>query len=126
MRKTIRFVSTTTFKGIQVSRKEGIRHRLRYHNGMMRDWYEWEKIAVIATAYDRKKPIAKAILLNVRDTGINIGVYVRPEYRRQGIGKRLAQLIKRRNSTRKRKIIIRCAFDGRAGSQFYASVGIQE
>jgi len=126
MKKTIRFVSTTTFKGVEASRKEGTRHRLRFHNGMMRDWYEWEKIAVIATAYDRNKPIAKAILLNTRDAGINIGVYVRPEYRRLGVGKKLAQLIKRRNSTRKRKIMIRCAFDGTAGRDFYASVGIQE
>ena len=126
MKKTIRFVSTMTHRGVEASRKEGTKHRLRHHYGMMRDWYEWESIAVIATAYDRKKPIAKAILLNVRDTGINIGVYVRPGYRRQGIGKKLAQLLKRRNSARKRKIIIRCAFDGRAGSRLYASVGIQE
>ena len=126
MKKTLRFVSTITHRGIDAARKEGTRHRLRYHNGMMRDWYEWEKIAVIATAYDRNKPVAKAILLKTFDTGINIGVYVRPEYRRQGIGKKLAQLIKRRNSTQKRKIIIRCAFDGTAGRTFYASLGIQE
>jgi len=126
MKKTIRFVSTVTHRGIDASRKEGTKHRLRYNNGMMRDWYEWEKIAVIATAYDRNKPVAKAILLKTFDTGINIGVYVRPEYRRLGIGKKLTQLIKRRNSTRKRKIIIRCCFGGTAGRNLYTSVGIQE
>jgi len=124
MRKAIRFVSTMTRRGVDASRKEGIRYQLRFNNGMMREWYAGESIAVIATAYDKQKPIAKAILLNGEDSRYNIGVYVRCEYRRQGIGKELVQLLKRKNSARKRKIMIRCSLNGKAARKFYTSVGI--
>lgn len=67
--------------------------------GMMQDWFRNPETAeVIAVAYDKDRVIGAAILME--DAHYNeprFGVYVKRQYRRKGIGKKLTNIIKRRS-----------------------------
>ncbi len=70
--------------------QEILKHRLHRQNGMMADWVcDPESVRCIAVAYnDKKVPVGAALLLKerCRISDTHIGVYVKAQLRRQGIG----------------------------------------
>lgn len=68
-------------------------HRLCYSDGIMKIWYRYpSSVLSIAVAYHHKSLVGSAVAYNdVND--VNVGIYVRRDYRRLGIGSRLFERI---------------------------------
>jgi len=84
--------------------------------GCMQGWARYPYnylVSEVVLAYDNGQPVGAAMVSN----GL-IGTYVRPSYRRQGIGKKLATLVKKHNPN-----IWACKSDSMS-TGFYNSVGI--
>ncbi len=85
-------------------------------NGCMQGWAKFPQnylVSEVVLAYEAGKPVGAAMVSN----GL-IGTYVLPAYRRQGIGKKLATLVKKHNPN-----IWACKSCSRS-TGFYNSVGL--
>jgi RimJ/RimL family protein N-acetyltransferase len=81
----------------------GRKHRLYAAWGTMQTWYQTpEHMVTMAVAYDSDTPIGMAVLRKQgygSDYG-RFGVFVKSYMRRQGIGRRLVALVKKRSGQR--------------------------
>lgn len=98
----------------------GLTHHLYSSNGFFRRIFikKKEHIRLVAVAWRRKEPIGIALVLKKGIYFFNFGVYVKPEFRRKGIG---TQLAKRAIRRLKRQGLTVDVSDHRG--KFYSNVG---
>ncbi len=98
------------------------------HNcGMMLEWYReevWDYksiIKAISLAYSGREIIGACVLINEPEWDnqeFNIGVYIKPDFRRRGIGRRLVERIKKfENNVSPWK-------EEEAANKFYSSINL--
>ena len=100
--------STTDPERIKRWCNEGLQQRVHFrdYGGLMEDWYDHpEHVESMAIATVNNRVIGIAMIIDYYDEGyvdvedfgdVNIGVYVKFNYRQYGIGKALVQRIRKR------------------------------
>jgi len=101
----------------------GRRYQLYAKWGTMQHWYqEPDGVEAMAIAYRGRTPIGMAMLMKpgYSYSGVRFGVFVRSYMRRQGIGRRLFALVKKRARS---KFMVAKYDDQQTG--FFDSLGVR-
>ena len=101
----------------------GKKFRLYAEWGTMQYWYQWwEGIDAMAIAYHKGTPIGMAMLMKHyhKEGGVRFGVFVRLSMRRQGIGRHLYSLVKKRTG----QTFMVAKYDDQQ-TEFFDSLGVR-
>ena len=100
----ITIISTTDRVRIERWCTKGLEHRIHFrdHIGLMEDWYhDYKNVDAVAIALCGRVPVGMAIVVDYYADGwtgrVNIGVYVRDNFRQLGIGAALVKKAKQRS-----------------------------
>jgi len=91
--KLLQFETAKTPKKIEKFANMVIKHKLHLDGGLMSSWAKsYSCIKAITIVKRNGKPIAAGIRIN--SIFLNTGIFVKPNYRRQGIGSNILQRLK--------------------------------